>query len=152
MARRPSASSRQAGAAETSELPARALELLVADDLEGYRRLFGRIESIEDVHRRYWAGASLVERGLKASAELTPARLPALLATLAASTLELLEREPSEPRLLGYAGEILYELSSLDAAEAMLSAARRLDPQLDRVERNRDALAVRRRLQQRSAG
>jgi len=134
------------------EEPPRAQQLLTAEDLGGYRRLFEWIESIEDPHRRYWAGVSLIEQGLAASASAPAARLPALFVTLAAGTLELLEREPSEPKLLGHAGTILYELWSVDAAEAMFAAARRLDPHLEDVECNLEALAARRRQMRSSRG
>jgi hypothetical protein len=135
-----------------SDLPLRAQQLLAADDLDGYRRLFERIESIEDPHRRYWAGVNVIERGLAASASAPPARLSALLVALAAGALQLLEREPSEPKLLNDAGVVLYELWSLDAAEAMFTAAKRLDPQLEQVDDNLGALAARRRLKRGSAG
>ena len=137
---------------EATDLPPRAQQLLAADDLDGYRRLFERVESIEDPHRRHWAGVSLIERGLAFGASTPAARLPALLVTLAAGALEVLEREPSEPTLLNHAGVVLYELWSLDAAEAMFEAAKRLDPQLEDVERNLKKLAVRRRPVHSSAG
>jgi tetratricopeptide (TPR) repeat protein len=140
------------GTVPITELPALAQRLLVADDLDGYRRLFESIESIADPHRRYWAGVSLVELGLRAGASAPAARQPALFVALAAGALSVLEREPSEPRLLNYAGLILQELWSLDAAEAMFSAAQRLDPQLEDVEHNLAELAVRRRLQARAGG
>jgi len=137
---------------QVKDLPHHAQQLLAADDLDGYRRLLAGVESIADPHRRYWAGLSLIEQGLTASAFAHAARLPALRVTLAAGVLDLLEREPSEPKLLGHAGVILSELWSLDAAEAMLAAAGRLDPQLEGLERNLQELAVRRRLQHSSAG
>jgi tetratricopeptide (TPR) repeat protein len=140
------------GAVPVTELPVLAQRLLAADDLEGYRRLFDAVEAIADVHRRYWAGASLIEQGLRASASAPAARQPALFVALAAGALGVLEREPREPRLLNYAGIILQELWSLDAAEAMFAAAQRLDPQLEDVEHNLAELAVRRRLQHGAAG
>ncbi len=141
-----------AGALSAAGEPPRSQQLLTAEDLDGYRRLFEWIESIEDPHRRYWAGMSLIEQGLATSANAPAARLPALFVTLAAGALELLEREPSEPRLLSHAGTILYELWSLDAAEALFEAARRLDPHLEDVERNLRELAARRRLMDSSRG
>jgi tetratricopeptide (TPR) repeat protein len=135
-----------------SELSARAQLLLAGDDLEGYRGLFERVEAIEDPHRRYWAGASLAEQGLAARASTTAARLPALLVALAAGVLDMLEHDPCEPRLLSCAGTALLELWSLDAAEALLEASRRLDPQLEDAERNLHELASRRREQRGVAG
>jgi tetratricopeptide (TPR) repeat protein len=139
-------------AVTVTELPALAQRLLAADDLQGYRRLFAHVEAIEDPHRRYWAGVSLGEQGLAARAGTTAARLPALLVTLAAGVLELLERDPSEPRLLSCAGTALLELWSLDAAEALLEASRRLDPQLEDAERSLRELALRRREQRGAVG
>ncbi|HEV3034792.1 MAG TPA: glycosyltransferase [Solirubrobacteraceae bacterium] len=135
-----------------SELPASAQRLLGSDDLEGYGGLFERVEAIADPHRRYWAGVSLAEQGLAARASTTAARLPALLVTLAAGVLRLLERDPSEPRLLSCAGTALLELWSLDAAEALLEASRRLDPQLEDAERSLRELASRRREQHEQRG
>jgi hypothetical protein len=112
-----------------TELPVQAQRLLAADDLEGYRELFARLEAIEDPHRRHWAALQLIERGLAAGARAPAALAPALNVALAACVLELLEREPREPRLLNYAGVVLAELWSADAAEALFEAAGRLDPQ-----------------------
>src|ERR1700690_3869581 len=97
------------------ECSSTATQLLAGDDLSGYSGLFDRIAAIDDPHRRYWAGVGLVEAGLAARASTTVARSPALLVTLAGGALELLEREPSEPRLLTLAGVALLELWSLDA-------------------------------------
>ncbi|MCW3019707.1 MAG: glycosyl transferase family 2 [Solirubrobacterales bacterium] len=135
-----------------TELPARARRLLAGDDLHGYRALFEQIAAIDDPHRRYWAGVGLVEAGLAARASTTAARSPALLVTLAGGALELLDRAPGEPRLLSLAGVALLELWSLDAAEALLEAARRLDPQLVEAERNLRELASRRREERGFAG
>src|SRR5271167_997773 len=107
-----------------TQLPARARELLAGDDLRGYRQLFDQIAAIDDPHRRYWAGVGLVEAGLAARTSTTAARSPALL------------------RLAGLA---LLELWSLDAAEALLEAARRLDPELPGAERHLRELTARRR-------
>jgi tetratricopeptide (TPR) repeat protein len=125
------------------DLPPRAQQQLAADDLAGYRALFALLESIEDPHRRYWAAVGLVEQGLASSAGASPRRLPELFATIAAGAIDALEREPSEPRLLNYAGVALYELWSLDAARAMFKAAKRLDPGLEEIDRNLTALAKR---------
>lgn len=112
------------------ELPRRAAQLLGSGDLHGYRELFARVGAIGDVHARYWVGMQLVELGLQARAGAPAEDLTALLEASAAGALELLEREPSEPRLLERAGVLLSELGSLDAAEALLQAAGRLDPSL----------------------
>lgn len=114
-------------------------------ELVGYRELFGRLQSIEDTHRRYQAGVSLIEQGLAAGAVTAPAHLPELFATVADGVLGMLEREPREPKLLNYAGVVFYELWSLDAAHAMFEAAGRLDPHLEQLARNLSALGPRRR-------
>jgi len=134
------------------ELPAHARQLLAAGDVRGYRLLFERIDAIDEYQRRYWAGASVIEQGLAARTRFPVARVPALLAALATGALELLERNPSEPRLLSHAGVALFELWSLDAAQALLEAAQRLDPQLDGVEQHLRALALRRRLERTDGG
>jgi Glycosyl transferase family 2 len=133
-------------AVAAGELPQHARELLAGDALGEYRRLFDHVGRIADPHHRYWAGTGLVEEGLAAAVRAAAARLPALLVTLADGVLELLEREPREPRLLNHAGVVLYELWSVEAARAMFAAAGRLDPQLPEVSGNLRRLAVRERL------
>ncbi len=133
------------GSVAAIELPALAEALLVAGQLARYGELFAQLASIEDPHRRYQATVKLLELGLAAGARTPPARTPVLFGVMAAGVLEALERAPSEPRLLGYAGAILAELSSFDAAEALLEAARRLDPRLADVDRGLARLAARRR-------
>jgi tetratricopeptide (TPR) repeat protein len=128
-----------------TDLPPRAQQLLALGDIEAYRELFEQTESIEDPHRRYWARAGLVEQGLGAAASAKPALLPRLFAAIVAGSLEVLEHEPAEPKLLNYAGVALYELWSLDAAQAMFEATKRLDPQLKEVDRNLAGVAARRR-------
>jgi glycosyltransferase involved in cell wall biosynthesis len=140
------------GAISAIELPSRARQLLAVDDLDGYRELFESIDSIGDRHRRHWTALRTIEAGLAAGASAPAARAPALNVTLAACALDLLEREPSEPKLLNHAGVVLHELWSMDAAEALFEAARRLDPRLQDVEDNLRELDVRRRLMRESAG
>ncbi len=135
-----------------TDVPLRAEQLLAADDLDGYRRLFARLETIDDPHRRYWAAVNVVELGLAYGASAPAARLPALNVALAAGVLEVLEREPREPKLLGYAGIVMHELWGLDAAEALFEAAARLDPQAVGVEHNLAALEERRRVLRDSTG
>jgi tetratricopeptide (TPR) repeat protein len=127
-----------------TDLPPRAQQLLAGADLDGYRALFEQLEPIEDPHRRYWASVNLIERGLAASAATASERLVELFAAIAAGAVEALEREPREPKLLNYAGVAFYELWSLDAAEALFKAAKRLDPKLDDVDRNLAAVRARR--------
>lgn len=130
--------------APAGELAQRAQRLLAADDLDGYQGLFAQAASIDDPHQRYWSGTSLIELGLAVCPRFAPGRRPALLVRLVSGALEMLEREPNEPLLLNHAGVILHELWSIDAAEAMFDAAKRLDPQLEGVSRNLAQLAARR--------
>ncbi|HEV7939095.1 MAG TPA: glycosyltransferase [Solirubrobacteraceae bacterium] len=138
-------------AALATELSARAQRLLDAGELDGYRRLFDELDSIADPHRRYQAGVGLIERGFIASGDAprTPApvrgRVEGVLSAIAAGAIELLDQQPSEPKLLNYAGVAFYELWSLDAARALFKAAKRLDPRSEQVDDNLAALAGRRR-------
>ncbi|HEY5288070.1 MAG TPA: glycosyltransferase [Solirubrobacteraceae bacterium] len=134
-----------------ADLSARAQQLLAAGELDGYRRLFGELETIADPHRRYQAGVGLIEQGFTASGDAPRARVGGLFSAIATGAVEQLERQPSEPKLLNYAGVALYELWSLDAARALFKAAKRLDPRSEQVDGNLAALAGRRR-QLRSAG
>jgi tetratricopeptide (TPR) repeat protein len=139
------------GAALAAEFSARAQRLLTAGELDDYRRLFGELGSIADPHRRYQAGVGLIERGFAASGDAPRAHAGGLFSAIAAGAVELLDGQPSEPKLLNYAGVAFYELWSLDAARALFKAAKRLDPRSEQVDDNLAALAGRRR-QLRSAG
>ena len=112
-ARTPTASTRGAGAAST------------AGDLAGYRDLFaergrdrGRPPPLPGAPHARRAGpaaprpAAPSSRRSRSSSSPSPRR-----------AVELLEEEPREPVLLNYAGVALYELGSLDAAEALFRAA-----------------------------
>ncbi|MGA9875589.1 MAG: glycosyltransferase family 2 protein [Solirubrobacteraceae bacterium] len=127
------------------DLCVQAQRLLDGDDLAGYRELFGRLETIEDPHKRYWAAVNLIECGLARGSHISAARLPDLFVALADSALDTLEREPREPKLLNYAGIVFYELWSLDAAQALFKAAKRLDSQMEQIDGNLAKIALRRR-------
>ncbi len=127
MALRPSSADRPTGADLALELCERAQRLLEQGDVAGFGRAVGRLQSIEDRNRRYWAATHLGELGLAASATIPRARRAALLGTLAAALLDMLEREPAEPRLLELAAAVLQGVGSLDGAHALLGAARRLE-------------------------
>jgi tetratricopeptide (TPR) repeat protein len=129
----------------TDRLDVRAQASLAAGDLKGYRELFAVAAEVEDPHRRYQARRTLIEQGLGAAAA-TPAKdVPALFLAVAQSAVELLEEEPREPVLLNYLGVALYELGSLDAADALFRACRRLDDTVAHVEGNLQEIARRRR-------
>src|ERR1700722_5610255 len=133
-------------AALAVELVARAQQRLPPGELDGYRELFGVLDSIADPHRRYQAGVGLIEQGFAASGGAPRARVGGVFSAIAAGAVELLDRQPSEPKLLNYAGVAFYELWSLDAARALFKAAKRLDPRSEQVDGNLAALAARRRM------
>src|SRR4051812_29993596 len=135
----------QDNARTTERLDARALACLVAGDLNGYREMFAQSATIDDPHRRYQARRTLVEQGLAAASKIASKDVPALFLTVARCAVELLEEEPREPILLNYAGVALYELGSLDAAEKLFKACRRLDDTVAHVESNLREIAHRRR-------
>src|SRR3954469_15423605 len=111
----------------TSErIDARAQACIAAGDLKGYRELFAHVAGVDDPHRRYQARRTLVEQGLAAASGTPSKDVPALFLAVARSAVELLEEEPREPILLNYTGVALYELGSLDAAEKLFKACRRL--------------------------
>ncbi|MBS1869776.1 MAG: glycosyltransferase [Actinobacteria bacterium] len=129
----------------TLDPSAQAAACLDRHDLDGYAALFAEAAAFEDVHARYAARVKLVEAALRAGQSADRARVPAIYVAAARATVALLEEEPREPVLLNYAGVLLYELWSLDAAAALFAAAHRLDPELANVGRNLDEVARRRR-------
>jgi tetratricopeptide (TPR) repeat protein len=124
-------------------LPARARRLVDPEDFGSYRELFDALAAIDDRHERHFALIRVLEDGLKAAASLAPARRSASLAALAGGVLDALERQPAEPRLLYLAGKVMYELRDVDAAAALLAAAKRLDPKLEGLDERLRELAER---------
>ncbi|HKG38794.1 MAG TPA: glycosyltransferase [Conexibacter sp.] len=145
MALRLTGSPTNASPATPPDPSAAAAACLDRHDLDGYAALFAEAASIVDVHARYAARTKLVEAALRAGQAADRARVPAIYLAAARATVALLEDEPREPVLLNYAGVLLYELWSLDAAAALFAAARRLDPDLANVQRNLDEIARRRK-------
>ena len=134
----------QPSAAPAATLVPRAQACLAARDIRGYRALFAEAANVEDEDRRYEARKRLIETGLSTGgAELIG--MGPVFAAVAREALEVLSENPREPRLLNYAGIAFYEVGELGAAEALFKAARRLDPDLQHVERNLDEIARRRR-------
>jgi tetratricopeptide (TPR) repeat protein len=126
-------------------IDARAHACLVAGDFKGYRELFAVAAEVEGPHRRYRARRTLIEQGLAAAASTPSKDVPQLFLAVARHAVELLEAEPREPVLLNYLGVALYELGSLDAAETLFRACRRLDDTVAHVEGNLQEIAARRR-------
>jgi len=119
--------------------------LLARGDLDGYRRLLAEAGAVDAVHERYARRKALVEAGLRHAQIEQRARVAPLYAAMATELVAILEQEPREPVLLNYAGVLFYELWELPSAQALFSAARRLDPELPQVDRNLAELARRRR-------
>ncbi|HZU40178.1 MAG TPA: glycosyltransferase [Solirubrobacteraceae bacterium] len=126
-----------------TELASQAAAVLAGGDCARYRELFERAGALEDGLERYHGRVLLVERGLTAAAAVAPAQASQIFLAAAEALLEALEQEPREPVLLNYAGVVLYELWSLDAARAMFKAALRLDAGLPHCKRNLDEVARR---------
>jgi tetratricopeptide (TPR) repeat protein len=132
------------GPPDPAALSAQASVALAAGDLIAYRRLFAQAGEHTDVHRRHRARCALLEAALKSTAGASPRRASQIFIAIAGHAIALLEEEPREPVLLNYAGVALYELWSLDAAQALFAAALRLDPSLPHVRGNLDQVASRR--------
>ena len=145
MALRLTGSPTTASHATQPDFSATAAACLDRHDFDGYDALFAQAGAIADVHARYAARTQLVEAALRAGQAADRARVPAIYVAAARAALALLEDEPREPVLLNYAGVLLYELWSLDAAAALFAAARRLDANLPNVARNLDEVARRRK-------
>ena len=108
-------------------------------DWAGFRALCAEAGEVDDPHRRYEARRALLELALSKASN------PAILLAAAAVAVDMLQADPREPVLLNYAGVIFYELGAVKAAQALFSAAQRLDPELPNVERNLDECARRKR-------
>jgi tetratricopeptide (TPR) repeat protein len=117
-------------------LTARAGAALVERRFDGYRGCFAQAEAIEDPNRRYHARKLLIEQGFAICARVPQSRAPEILIATATAAIDILADNPAEPVLLNYAAVALYELWSLDAAQALFGAAQRLDPSLLHTRRN----------------
>ena len=97
-------------------------------------------------HRRYQARRTLVIEARCRRPRARRTRTPPIYLAVARARGRRCWRTSRASRvLLNYAGVLLYELGSLDAAEELFKAARRLDPDLPHVERNLEEIARRRR-------
>ncbi len=125
-------------------LRARADALLTQRDLDAFADLWSEAAAIADPQRRYQARCVLAEAGLAAQ-ETSVQVLTGIYAVVAMRTLEVLEEDPAEPRLLNLAGIAFYELYELQAADALFAAAERLQPELPGVAGNRAEVRRRRK-------
>ena len=126
-----------------SALTAQAAGALMTRRFDDYRACFAQADDIPDPVRRYYARKLLIEQGFATCAQTPNARMHEILLATATAAIDVLQEEPSEPALLNYAGVAMYELWSLDAAQALFKAAQRLDPSLPDVADN--LVACRRR-------
>ncbi|MGO9902040.1 MAG: glycosyltransferase [Solirubrobacteraceae bacterium] len=117
-------------------LTARAGAALVERRFDRYRDCFTQAQAIEDLQRRYQGRKLLIEQGFATCARVPRARAPEILIATATAAIDILAENPAEPVLLNYAAVALYELWSLDAAQALFAAAQRLDPSLPHTRRN----------------
>lgn len=125
-------------------LSARAAALLAQGDLDGYAALWTQAAEIDHVQRRYQARCLLAEAAL-AHRDASPQFTAGMFAVMALRTVEVLEDDPREPRLLNLAGVALYELGELGPAGALFDAAFAMAPELPGVAGNRQEIRRRRR-------
>jgi GT2 family glycosyltransferase/thioredoxin-like negative regulator of GroEL len=94
------------------------------------RACFAEPAGWDEPQRAYQAVRHLCELVLAAGERLEADGWIPLYEAAADGLLGVLEREPSEPVLLNFAGVFLYELAQRDAAVALFEAGLRLDPEL----------------------
>ncbi len=132
--------------AVTSEsLAVQARTALGAGDVAAFSALFATATELTDPQRRFHAKLALIDAGMGATTQASEGVAARVYVAIAGAALDMLEDAPSEPTILNLAGVALYELWSLDAAQALFRAARRLDSSLPNVEANLDEVARRKR-------
>jgi tetratricopeptide (TPR) repeat protein len=131
--------------ADPEEILSRAAAHVTSGELAAFAERFADAARVTDVHERYRTRRSLLELGLQSTGDRPGGQVAGLLRTIAEQGLKLLEETPCEPALLNYTGVALYEVWSLDAAESLFRAARRLDPQLAEIDGNLAQVKQRRR-------
>jgi glycosyltransferase involved in cell wall biosynthesis len=114
-------------------------------DITAYSALFATAGELTDPHRRFHAKLALIDAGMTFTAQASEGLATRIYVAVAGAALDMLEETPSEPTILNLAGVALYELWSLDAAQALFRAARRLDASLPNVEANLDEVGRRKR-------
>lgn len=114
-------------------------------DVAAFSALFFAAEELSDPHRRFHAKLALIDAGMGVTAQATEGLATRVYVAVAGAALDMLEDTPAEPTILNLAGVALYELWSLDAAQALFRAARRLDPGLPNVQRNLGEVGLRKR-------
>ena len=135
-----------AAPAVTSEsLAFQARTVLGEGDVAAFSALFAAADELTDPHRRFHAKLALIDAGMSVTSQASEGVATRVYVAVAGAALDMLEDTPSEPTILNLAGVALYELWSLDAAQALFRAARRLDSSLPNVEANLDEVARRKR-------
>jgi tetratricopeptide (TPR) repeat protein len=134
-----------ASALSSEALVAQAHAMLPHGDVDGFAGLFDQADTLAEPQRQFQARLALIDAGVRATREVSEAQATRIFIAIAGATLTMLEREPAEPLILNLAGVACYELWSLDAAQALFKAARRLDPALRDAERNLVEVARRKR-------
>jgi tetratricopeptide (TPR) repeat protein len=124
-------------------LAARARAALADGAWNSYHEVLAEASTIADPQQRYRAELLVLEQGIMYARRASDASAVRAFVAVADGALTVLDREPSEPVLLAYAGVACYELWALDGARALFGAAARLDPDLPDLERNRSELARR---------
>jgi tetratricopeptide (TPR) repeat protein len=114
-------------------------------DVATFSGLFATAGELTDPQRRFHAKLALIDAGMGVTAQASEGMATRTYVAVAGAALDMLEDTPSEPTILNLAGVALYELWSLDAAQALFRAARRLDPSLPNVEGNLDEVGRRKR-------
>ena len=132
--------------AVTSEsLVFQARKALTSGDVAAFAALFATAGELTDPHGRFHAKLALIDAGMSVTAQASESLATRVYGAIAGAALDMLEDTPSEPTILNLAGVALYELWSLDAAQALFRAARRLEPSLPNVEANLAEVARRKR-------
>ncbi len=133
------------GELRVEDLLVRARAAVLGHDLRAVRERFAEPAGWDEEQRAYQAVRHLTELVLATGAAIRDEGWIDLYVAAAEGLLGVLEREPSEPVLLNFAGILLYELTELESAAALFEAALRLDPSLDETAGNlaaaRDLLA-----------
>jgi hypothetical protein len=132
-------------AVNAESLAFQARTVLANGDVAAFGVLFDTAGELSDPHRRFHARLAVIDAGFSVTAQTSEATATRVYVAIATAALNILEEMPSEPTILNICGVALYELWSLDAAQALFRAARRLDPSLRNVDRNLDEVARRKR-------
>jgi|SRR5579875_78451 len=124
-------------------LSARARAALGDRAFGAFGEVLAEASALEDAQERYRVELLVLEQALLYARGAGEADAVRAFVAVADGALTILDREPSEPVLLLYAGVACYELWALEGARALFAAAARLDPSLPDLERNRSELARR---------